>query len=105
MLHVCQTEFVRASAEHVWRTILTPAELARWTDSYLIEAPNRELRAGDHLVLGAGPGHRLRVTFDVRTIVPAEECVLDVRLPLGVSNHEVIRVTPVGPNRCRVSFS
>jgi uncharacterized protein YndB with AHSA1/START domain len=105
MLHVCPTEFVRASAEQVWRTILAPRELARWTDTHLIEAPNRDLREGDRLVLGAGPGHRMRVTLGVRKIVAGEECALYVRLPFGVANDEVIRVTPFGPDACRVAFT
>jgi len=105
MLHVCPTEFVRASTEQVWRTILTPREVARWTDTDLIVAPSRELRAGDHLVLGAGPGHRMKVTLDVRKIIAAQECAIRVRLPLGVVNDEVIRVTPFGPDACRVAFS
>ena len=105
MLHVCPTEFVRVSADQVWRTILAPRELARWTDTRLIEAPNRELRDGDRLVLGAGPGHRMRVTLDVRKIVAVVECALTVHLPFGVVNDEVIRVTPFGPDACRVAFS
>jgi hypothetical protein len=105
MLHVCPTEFVRASAAHVWRTILVPGELARWTDTRLIEAPNRELREGDRLVLGAGPGQRITLRLDVRKIIAGEQCALHVHLPFGVVNDEVIRVTPFGPDACRVAFS
>jgi len=105
MLHVCPTEFVRASTEQVWRTILMPHELARWTDTHLIEAPNRELRRGDRLVLGADPGHRMRVTLRVRSIVAGKECALQVYLPFGVVNDEVIRVMPFRPDACRVAIS
>lgn len=105
MVHVCPTEFVRASAQQVWRTILAPRELARWTDTRLIEAPNRELREGDRLVLGAGLGHRIRVTLEVRKIVAGKECAVHVHLPFGVTNKEVIRVTRVVPDACRVAFS
>ena len=105
MLHVCPTEFVRASAEQIWRTIVAPRELARWTGTHLIEAPNRELRPGDRLVLGVGLRHRMKVTLDVLRIVDREECALKVHLPFGVVNDEVIRVTPFGPDACRVAFS
>jgi len=105
MLHVCPTEFVRASAARVWRTILEPLEVARWTETQLLEAPNRELQEGDRLVLGAGPGHRMTVRLDVRKIVAGEQCALTVHLPFGVVNDEVIRVTPVSPDACRVAFS
>ncbi|HZW05302.1 MAG TPA: hypothetical protein VFF58_00200 [Candidatus Nitrosotalea sp.] len=105
MLHVCPTEFVRASAAEVWRTILAPRELACWTDTHLLKAPNRELQEGDRLVLGAGPGHRMTVLLDVRKIIAGEQCALNVHLPFGVVNDEVIRVTPFGPDACRVAFS
>src|SRR6058998_1780419 len=51
----------RAPPACIWHLLTTPGELARWSDTKLIEGPDRELRAGDRLVLGAGIGHRLKV--------------------------------------------
>ena len=65
MLHVCPTDVVHAPAERVWQLIATPNELAEWSDTKVVAAPGRELRAGDRLVLGAGIGHLVKVTFDV----------------------------------------
>jgi uncharacterized protein YndB with AHSA1/START domain len=105
MLHVCPTEVVSAPAERVWQLVATPKELVRWSDTTLIDGPDRELRGGDRLVLGAGLGHRLKVIFQVRDAVRPRELALDIRLPFGVTNDEVIRLTPLGDTSCRVIFN
>ena len=105
MLHVCPTEVVHASAERVWQVLTTPRELVRWTRTSLIVAPDRELRGGDRLVLGAGVGHRMKVTFQVREAIRPQFLALDIRLPFGVTNDEVIRITPLGADACRVAFN
>src|SRR5437764_15290168 len=104
MLEVCPTAVMHASADRIWHLLTTPRELARWSDTTLIDAPNRELQAGDRLVLGAGIGHRLRVTFLVREAIRPHRLALDIRLPLGITNDEVIRITPVGAEGCRVTY-
>jgi len=105
MLQVCPTDVVNAPAERVWQVLTTPRELARWTRTTLIDAPARELRGGDRLVLGAGVGHRIKVTFRVREAIRPEHLALDIRLPLGVTNDEVIRIAPLGAQACRVTFN
>jgi uncharacterized protein YndB with AHSA1/START domain len=105
MLHVCPTDVVHAPAERIWRLVTTPGELARWSDTKVIEAPDRELCAGDRLVLGAGIGHRLKVFLCVQDAVRPRHVAIDVRLPLGVRNHEVIEMTALGPDACRVTFN
>jgi uncharacterized protein YndB with AHSA1/START domain len=102
MLHVCPTEVVSAPVERVWELVATPRELARWSDTTVIDGPDRELRGGDRLVLGAGLGHRLKVIFHVRDAVRPRELALDIRLPFGVTNDEVIRITSLGDTSCRV---
>ena len=71
----------------------------------MIEAPDRELRAENRLVLGAGIGHRLKVFFCVQDAVRPWHVAIDIRLPLGVRNHEVIEMRPLGPDGCRVTFN
>jgi uncharacterized protein YndB with AHSA1/START domain len=105
MMHTCPTDVVNAPAERIWRLVATSGELARWSDAKVIEGPDRELRAGDRLVLGAGFGHRMKVIFQVRDAVPPRRLVIDIRLPLGVTNDEVIEITPVGANACRVTLN
>jgi uncharacterized protein YndB with AHSA1/START domain len=103
-LQVCPTEVVNASAERVWHLITMPRELAAWTETSLVAAPARELRAGDRLVVGAGPARWFRVIFRIREAVRPERFAIDVQLPLGVTNDETIRIAPIGPGSCRVAF-
>ena len=105
MLHVCPTDVVNAPAERIWQLVATPRELTRWSDTTVIDAPDRELRGGDRLVLGAGLGYRLKVIFHVREAARPRELALDIRLPFGVTNDEVIQITPLGENACRVTFN
>src|SRR4051794_12183004 len=96
MLHICPTDIVNAPPDRVWHLVAIPKELAQWTRSALIDAPDREVRAGDRLILGVGVGHRMKLTFRVREAIRPEHLALDMRLPLGVTNDEVIRITPLG---------
>jgi uncharacterized protein YndB with AHSA1/START domain len=105
MLHVCPSDVVDAPADRVWQLLATPVELARWSETTVVDGPDRELRAGDRLVLGAGPGHAMRVIFRVQDVVAPQHLALHIRLPLGVTNHEVIRIAPLGARACRVSFN
>jgi len=105
MLQVCPADVVNAPADRVWQLVTTPTELARWTETVLFDAPDRELRAGDRIVFGAGVAQRLKVIFTIRDVVPPRELSLQVRLPFGVTNDEVIRITPLAANACRVAFN
>lgn len=105
MLHICPTDVVHAPAERVWCLVTTPKGLARWSNTKVIEAPDRELRAGDRLVLGAGIGHYMKVTFRVEAAVRPHRFAVHVRLPLGVTNSEVIEITPTSADACRVTFN
>ena len=105
MIQVCPTDVVRASAERIWTLLTTPKELAAWTGTTLVEGPDRELRAGDRVVLGAGMGIPLRLIIQVREAVRPELLSLDIRLPLGVTDDETIRIAAIGPNESRVMFN
>ena len=105
MLQVCPADVVNAPAERVWQLVTMPTELARWTDTLLIDAPDRQLRAGDRIVFGAGVAQHLKVVLTIRDVVPTRELSLQVRLPFGVTNDEVIRITPLAANACRVAFN
>jgi uncharacterized protein YndB with AHSA1/START domain len=105
MIAACPTDVVHVPADRIWDFLTTPRELAAWSGTMLVEAPEHELRAGDRLVLGAGTGGRLRVIFHVREAVRPQLLSLDIRLPLGVTNDETVRISPIGSTECRVTFN
>ena len=105
VLHVCPTEVVHAPPERIRHLVMTPKELARWSDTKVVDAPDRELRAGDRLVLGAGIGHYMKVTLRVQDAVRPRHLAVHIRLPLSVTNDEVIQITPIGADACRVTFN
>ena len=47
----------------------------------------------------------MKVTFQVREAIRPEYLALDIRLPFGVTNDEVIRITPLAAHACRVTFN
>ena len=103
----CPTEIVAAAPSVVWRVATTPVELAHWTESRLVESPGHsgELRSGDRVVLGAGVRGLFRVVVHVAHVDPPNRITLDVRLPFGVVNHEVLVITPLSASTCRVTFN
>ena len=102
LIEVCPTEVVLAPAERIWQLLTDPHKLARWTRTRLVEGPVGPMSAGDHLVLGAAG---LRLAFDVLQMDPQRELTLDVRLPLGITNHEQIQITPIDAQSTRVTFN
>ena len=103
----CPTEIIQAAAASVWRQLTVPAQLARWTNTRLVSGPGHpgELGAGDTLVLGAGVAGLFRVTFNVLDVQPPIKFGVDVCLPFGVVNHEVVVITPISASACRVTFN
>jgi uncharacterized protein YndB with AHSA1/START domain len=99
----CPTDVVAAPAERIWELLVDASSLARWTDTRLLEGPQRPLQAGDHLVYAAGPG--LRAIFDVLEVVPRQTFRVDVTMSFGIVNHEVIQLTPVDGGHTRVTFN
>lgn len=60
---------------------------------------------GDRVVLGAGVRGLFRVVVDVVDAAPPTRIGLDVRLPFGVVNREVLVITPLSSSSCRVTFN
>lgn len=104
-LQSCPTDIVEATPEQVWDLISSAERFDSWVDAKLIEGPARPLKVGDRFVMSAGPGRVLRVYFHVLGLRRPEEMKLDIRLPLGLVNHEVIQIRPVDPGRCRVTYN
>jgi uncharacterized protein YndB with AHSA1/START domain len=99
----CPTDVIHASPERVWELLANPARLDEWLGVKVVEAPARDLAAGDRLVFGPAPG--LRLSWDVLSVEPPRTLELDVKVPLGIRNHEIVSVSPVGGDSCRVTFT
>ena len=99
----CPTDLVRATPQRVWELLVSAKEIARWSASKLVLAPDRPLVPGDQVVLA--PGYGLRATLDILGQEPLRELRVDAHLPFGVVNHEVIRISPAGEGQCRVTLN
>jgi uncharacterized protein YndB with AHSA1/START domain len=106
-MRTCPTDVIDASAARVWQLVSDPEALARWTDSKLRNSPSHAppVQPGDRLVLGAGVGRLFRVQIDILEANAPERLQLDVQLPFGVVNHEILVIKPLSPSSCRVTFN
>jgi len=98
----CPTDVIHASPERVWELLTDPARLD-WVGVKVVEAPARRLTVGDRLVFGPAPG--LRVSWDVLSVEPLRMLELDVKVPFGIRNHEIVVVSPLAGDSCRVTFN
>ena len=99
---ICPTDIIHASPERVWELLTDPARLG-WLGVKVIEAPARTLAVGDRLVFGPAPG--LRLSWNVLSVEPPRTFEFDVKVPLGIRNHQVVVVSPLGSEGCRVTFN
>jgi uncharacterized protein YndB with AHSA1/START domain len=104
LIHTCPTDIFQATPNRVWDALTMPREMEKWMGVRILQGPTRALEAGDHLVLGVGPG-LIKVYFDIKEAARPSKLALDVSLPLSVVNHEVIQITAMGAARCRVTFN
>jgi uncharacterized protein YndB with AHSA1/START domain len=98
----CPTDIVQASPARVWELLTDPARLD-WVGVRLVEAPARHLAAGDRLVFGPAPG--LRLSWAVLSVEPPRTLELDIEVPFGIRNHEVVVVSPLAGDSCRLTFN
>jgi uncharacterized protein YndB with AHSA1/START domain len=98
----CPTDVLRAPPARVWELLTNPARFG-WLGVKVVEAPARNLAAGDRLVFGPAPG--LRMSWDVLSVEPLHILELDVKVPFGIRNHEIVVVSPVASDSCRVTFT
>ncbi|HVE84864.1 MAG TPA: SRPBCC family protein [Myxococcales bacterium] len=101
-IQACPTDVVEASPERIWELITRPENLDRWVGIKVADPPARALVVGDRIVLHRGPA---KVHWQILAMDPPRELTMDVLSPLGVVNHEVIRISPVGERRTRVTFN
>jgi uncharacterized protein YndB with AHSA1/START domain len=104
-IHTCPTDVLHATPCRVWDALTMSRELQKWMGVKILNGPSRAIEAGDHLILGVGLGSLIKVYFDIKEAESPSRLALDVSLPFGVVNHEVIRITAMGPAQCRVTFN
>ncbi len=104
-VQVCPSDVLHATADQVWDALTIPSQLASWIGAKPLAVPDRRLQGGDHLVLGVGLGHRIKIYFDVLQAEQPTTLEFEVRLPLGIVNHEVVRITTISSRECRVTFN
>ncbi len=97
----CPTDVIHATPGCVWELLANPARYD-WLGVKVIESPARNLAVGDRLRFGPAPG--LRLSWTVLSIEPLRTLELDIKVPLGIRNHETVVVSPVGAGSCRVTF-
>ena len=104
-LIACPTDVVDAPTDVAW-SMMDPARLDTWWDARVRRVvPAGPLSKGQRVEAGAGPGFALGLTMDVLEVDhDAHRARLLIRLPLGVVNDEMVTMTPLGPDRCRVTF-
>ena len=104
-LQTCPTAMIQAPAERVWHLLTTPSELRRWSGAKIVRGPDRPLVTGDQIVFRAGLGRLLEVRFQVTDLERLRRLALEVHLPLGIVNHEVVVITPQSNAACRVTYN
>jgi uncharacterized protein YndB with AHSA1/START domain len=99
----CPTDIIEAPPERVWELLTNPARLDDWLGVKVVEAPGRTLAVGDRLVFGPAPG--LRLSWDVLAVEPLRTLELDVKVPFGIRNHEIVVMSPLDSDSCRITFT
>jgi hypothetical protein len=102
---VCPACVADAPAEVVW-SLLDPAHLDEWWDARTRRVtPPGPLSARQRLECRAGPLGLFGFTAEVLDVdAAARRLHWVIRLPFGIVNDQTTTVTPLGPERCRISF-
>jgi Polyketide cyclase / dehydrase and lipid transport len=106
-LIVCPTTVVAAPIATIWPLLANPQTYDGWADAELVRAqPTGSVSEGHVIEMRT---HRLgrwwRVRFDVGRVQPERSIEMTIHLPFGTINHEQIVLTPVDPERTRVTFN
>jgi len=70
-----------------------------------VKGPSRPLTTDDEIVFRAGLGGLFQVRFQVIDVERLRRLALEVHLPFGVVNHEVVVITPESAAACRVTYN
>ena len=89
---------VEAPADRVWRLLTIPGEFQRWTGLRMGRGPGGPLAPGDRVVFFAG-----LLRLQVISVERPRRLELEVHLPFGIVNHEVLVITQQSEGSCRVT--
>ena len=106
-MYTCPVTTVAAPVGTVWPLLVEPANYRSWVDAEVVAVdPPGPLRAGQVLSLRtSAAGRSWPVRWDVLEVDPAEHrMALDIRLPFGIVNHEVITCRATSEERTFVAF-
>ena len=103
----CPTDVIAASADAVWPLLTDPAQYERWTGADVLRvSPPGAARRGQRIDFSV---RALALTWPVRFAVGAvrdrESLELDVFMPFGIVNHELIVLSRLDDARTRVTFN
>ena len=107
MVTSCPTDVIRARAERIWDLFTHTQDVERWTGMRLVGS-HRVLAKGDRILFSPGFGLErlgLKMRWDILEMVPPRQLTMDVKLPLGMTNHEVVVISPVDEEKCRVTLN
>jgi hypothetical protein len=103
---VCPTDVVRAPIEVVWRTLTEG--YAEWVDGEVaaVEPPGPAAPGQSIEILARGFGRRFRVRMEMGAVDAARHRLpVDVYLPLGIVNHELVTLDPTPDGATLVRFN
>ncbi len=106
-LSVCPITVVQAPTEVVWDLLSNPTNFSSWSDAKVDRLlPDGPAQAGQHVEAHAELlGLKRPVHIEVRGIDRSHRTLdLTTSLPLGITVHNHITVTPLESHSCQVSF-
>jgi len=107
-LSTCPTATIHAPPDVVWLLLTDPAEYAHWGLHVGSVDPPRLAHAGQRIELqDRALGRSFPVTVELRDVreSPHRALRLDVRLPFGVVNRELITCATLSEDACFVVFN
>jgi uncharacterized protein YndB with AHSA1/START domain len=103
----CPVGEVAAPAETVWSFLAEPRRLDLWWDARVERAdPDGPMAAGQHIAaVTRAFGRTFQLSFDVVEVDAAKRRLrITAHLPLGITDHATLTVTPLGAASSRLSF-
>src|SRR5579859_7147258 len=101
----CPIGEVAAPADRVWSFLSEPRRLDLWWDARVVRAePDGPMAAGQHIEATArGLGRTFVISFDVVEVDVAQRRLrITAHLPLGITDHATLTVTPLDGKRSRL---
>ena len=104
----CPVAVVRAPITVVWQMLSETSRYHTWIDGQIVSIdPPGPAAAGQMVLMRTRAlGRWWGVRFDLGEVNAREHrLAIDVRLPLGIVNHEVITCQSLSPTETRVGFN